>query len=162
MIWHARGPERRQRWIVGWIIASEATGGVALPWHGHPSSKVPGTLAVKQAIDGQYIFRYYGLDAEMYDKTRWDKSGGWNPDYIASFERDIEPIIKRQANYQWVANVPTMTAFSAPPFNPRDSSSALLTSRKTYFIIVTSVDRHLVASIPRLSKTFFSAPRESQ
>jgi L-lysine 6-oxidase len=77
--------------------------------------------------------RFQRLDVGMFDKKRWPKSGGWNPDYVASYQRDIEPIIKRPAGYQWVANVPGMTVFSAPPFDPRDNSAALLGARKTYF-----------------------------
>ncbi|HSV61970.1 MAG TPA: CTQ-dependent lysine 6-oxidase LodA [Chthoniobacterales bacterium] len=76
--------------------------------------------------------RYQQLDPQMFDKKRWPKSG-WNPDYVASYERDIEPIIKRPAGYQWVANVPSMTVFSAPPFDPKDNSAALRSARKTYF-----------------------------
>jgi len=68
----------------------------------------------------------------MFDKKRWPKTG-WNPDYIPSYERDIEPIIKRPAGYQWVANVPSMTVFAAPPFDPKDNSAALRPARKTYF-----------------------------
>ena len=77
--------------------------------------------------------RFQQLDPGMFDKKRWLKNKGWNPDYAANYERDIEPIIKRPAGYQWVANVPSMTAFSAPPFDPRDKSPALLAARKTYF-----------------------------
>ena len=77
--------------------------------------------------------RFQQLDRQMFDKKRWARSAGWNPDYVASYERDIEPIIKRPAGYQWVANVPGMTVFSAPPFDPKDNSAALLAARKTYF-----------------------------
>lgn len=77
--------------------------------------------------------RFQRLDPQMFDKKRWAKSAGWNVDYVASYERDIEPIIKRPAGYQWVANVPGMTVFSAPPFDPKDNSGALLAARKTYF-----------------------------
>ena len=76
--------------------------------------------------------RYYNLAPGMYDPRRWPATGGWNPDYEAHFERDIEPLIKRPAGYQWVANVPSMTAFSMPPFDPRDNSPSLLAARRTY------------------------------
>ncbi|MFZ1218420.1 MAG: CTQ-dependent lysine 6-oxidase LodA, partial [Chthoniobacterales bacterium] len=77
--------------------------------------------------------RYQQLDPGMFDKKRWAKSGGWNPDYVASYQRDIEPIIRRPAGYQWVASLPAMTVFSAPPFDPKDNSASLLDARKTYF-----------------------------
>jgi L-lysine 6-oxidase len=77
--------------------------------------------------------RFQQLDSEMFDNKRWARSDGWNPDYEASYERDIESIIKRPAGYQWVANVPTMTVFAAPPFDPKDNSPSLLAARKTYF-----------------------------
>lgn len=72
--------------------------------------------------------RYLRLSPNMYD----DKSG-WNPEYKACFERDIRPIIDRPAGYQWVANTPTMTAFSSPKFDPRDNTEATREARQAYF-----------------------------
>jgi L-lysine 6-oxidase len=75
--------------------------------------------------------RYMGLVPELYDPRRWP--GGWNPDYQANYESDIRPIIERPADYIWVANIPSMVAFSAPKFDPRDASAANLPSRRNYF-----------------------------
>lgn len=75
--------------------------------------------------------RDLGLVPEMYDKQRWPD--GWNPEYVASFTRDIEPIMRRPADYRWVANVPVMQSFAMPPFDPRDTSEATRGQRAAYF-----------------------------
>jgi len=75
--------------------------------------------------------RFMGLVPELYDAARWP--GGWNPDYQANYERDIRPTIERPADYIWVANVPSMVAFSAPKFDPRDASEANRKNRQNYF-----------------------------
>lgn len=77
--------------------------------------------------------RHLELSPNMYDVALHPGTGGWNPEYKASFERDIRPIIDRPAGYQWVANTPTMTAFSSPKFDPRDNSATKLVARQTYF-----------------------------
>jgi L-lysine 6-oxidase len=74
--------------------------------------------------------RYLNLIPDLYVRA---KSPGWNPDYTANFQRDIEPIIRRPADYQWVANVQAMQAFTAPPFDPRDASEANRQNRENYF-----------------------------
>ena len=71
------------------------------------------------------------LVPELYDAQRWP--GGWNPDYQANYQTDIQPIIERPADYIWVANVPSMVAFSAPKFDPKDSSPANRSNRQNYF-----------------------------
>ncbi len=75
--------------------------------------------------------RYLGLVPELYDERRW--VNGWNPDYVANYQSDIEPIIKRPADYRWVANVPSMMAFSPPPFDPRDASHANQKNRENFY-----------------------------
>ena len=75
--------------------------------------------------------RFMGLVPELYDARRWP--GGWNPDYQANYERDIRPIIERPADYIWVANVPSMVAFSPPKFDTRDASPANRVNRQNYF-----------------------------
>ncbi|AUX23788.1 L-lysine 6-oxidase [Sorangium cellulosum] len=77
--------------------------------------------------------RYRKLVPEMYDARRWKDSGGYNPEYKASFERDIKPILDRMGQYQWVANVQAMTAFAHPPFDPRDASEATRPLREAHF-----------------------------
>lgn len=71
--------------------------------------------------------RYYDLVPDLY------ANGSYNPRFKASFERDIEPIFERIADYIWVANVPSMVAFTSPRFNPRDNSPANAKNRETYF-----------------------------
>jgi L-lysine 6-oxidase len=77
--------------------------------------------------------RFQRLAPKMFDARAYAKTGGWNPAYRANFERDIQPIIERPAGYQWVANVPSMTAFSAPRFDPRDNTKATAAHRAAYF-----------------------------
>jgi L-lysine 6-oxidase len=76
--------------------------------------------------------RYLNLLPELYDRDRWPETEGWNPDYEASFERDVRPLIERPADYLWVATVPSMAAFSAPAFDPRDASEANRARRENY------------------------------
>ncbi|HEY2094678.1 MAG TPA: CTQ-dependent lysine 6-oxidase LodA [Thermoanaerobaculia bacterium] len=71
--------------------------------------------------------RYKNLVPEMFS------GGAFNPSYHASYERDIQPIFDRIADYIWVANVPSMVAFSAPRFNPRDSSEGNRANRETFY-----------------------------
>lgn len=85
--------------------------------------------------------RSLGLVPDMYDPTRYP--GGWNTDYNASYERDIEPIIMRPGGYRWVANAQSMTAFSPPPFNACDSGPANRANRERYlsYFRPTTADR---------------------
>ncbi len=76
--------------------------------------------------------RYQGLVPDLYDPEKWPASNGWNPDYMANFERDIQPIIERPADYIWVANVPSMMAFAAPKFDVRDASEGNRGNRENY------------------------------
>src|SRR5205823_4040781 len=71
--------------------------------------------------------RFYDLVPELYAK------GAYNPAYRASYERDVEPILERIADYVWVANVPSMVAFTSPRFNPRDASDGNKKNRETFF-----------------------------
>jgi len=71
--------------------------------------------------------RYYDMVPELY------ANGAYNPSFEASFERDIEPILERIADYIWVANVPSMVAFTSPRFNTRDASPANRRNRETFF-----------------------------
>ncbi len=71
--------------------------------------------------------RYQNLVPEMYT------NGAFKKTYRANYERDIQPIFERIADYIWVANVPSMVAFTTPKFNPRDASPANFDNRKTFF-----------------------------
>lgn len=74
--------------------------------------------------------RYLNLVPTLFDSQHWPN--GWNPDYVANFERDILPIIERPADYIWVANVPSMMSFSAPKFDVRDASESNRANREEY------------------------------
>jgi L-lysine 6-oxidase len=71
--------------------------------------------------------RYQNLVPEMF------ANGAFRRTYRANYERDIQPIFDRIADYIWVANVPSMVAFTAPKFNPRDTSPGNLKNRTTFF-----------------------------
>lgn len=73
--------------------------------------------------------RYHGLVPALYDRARGPE--GWNPDYEASYEDDIRPILERMGGYQWVANVQAMTVVAAPPFDTRDASEANRANRES-------------------------------
>jgi hypothetical protein len=80
--------------------------------------------------------RFGGLDPDLYNEAKYVATGGWNPGYCADFARDIEPIIKRPADYQWVANIQGMMPLTSPPFDPRakdrPGSTELYQKRQTY------------------------------
>ncbi|WP_164557993.1 hypothetical protein HF313_05330 [Massilia atriviolacea] len=66
--------------------------------------------------------KYQGARPDVYDLARWPGSAGWNPEYQVNYWEDIKPFLNRMADYQWVATVPSMTAFINPPFDPNDTS----------------------------------------
>lgn len=71
--------------------------------------------------------RFYDLVPDLH------AHGTYNPAYRASYERDIEPILERIADYIWVANVPSMVAFTSPRFDARDPSEKNRRHRETFF-----------------------------
>jgi L-lysine 6-oxidase len=73
--------------------------------------------------------RYYDLVPDLYNQARY---GGYNRNYVASYERDVEPILERIGDYIWVANVQSMVAFISPRFNPRDPSPANAANRRIF------------------------------
>jgi hypothetical protein len=77
--------------------------------------------------------RYMNLVPQLYNQKRWRSNAGWNPDYVANYKRDIQPIIERPADYIWVANVPSMVAFSNPRFDLTDASEENRKNRENYF-----------------------------
>lgn len=77
--------------------------------------------------------RFKNLVPELYDKKKKSWRSGWNPGYVANYERDIQPIIERPGDYVWVANVPTMIAFARPRFDPADVSESNRKNREDFF-----------------------------
>jgi len=61
------------------------------------------------------------------------KDGEFNQEFKANYQRDILPIIQRFSRYQWVANVPSMTAFTSNIFDFSDSSDSNKNNRENYF-----------------------------
>ena len=77
--------------------------------------------------------QYMNARPDIYDAARWPDTEGWNPDYIVSYQKDIAPFLKRIADYQWVATVPSMTAFITPPLDANDASEANYANRQKFF-----------------------------
>ncbi len=71
--------------------------------------------------------RYHRMIPELY------YLGRFNPEYPASYEDDVRPILERMASYQWVANVQAMTAAATPGFDLRDRSEANRANRESLF-----------------------------
>ena len=76
--------------------------------------------------------RHQHLLPDLYNPAHDVWPDGWNPDYLASYEDDVRPIIERIGDYIWVANVPTMMAFARPRFDPADASEANRANRQNY------------------------------
>ena len=74
--------------------------------------------------------RFYDLVPDLYDQERY---GGYNPNFPANYDRDVEPILERIGDYLWVANVQSMIAFSNPRFNGRDASETNRRNREIFF-----------------------------
>lgn len=64
---------------------------------------------------------------------RMCKDGVFNTNYKVNYQRDILPIIRRFAGYQWVANVQSMSAFASNIFDFSDPSEANKQNRQNYF-----------------------------
>lgn len=71
--------------------------------------------------------RYQGLVPGLY------ANGAYNPDFVASYDRDVGPLVRRLMDALWVANVPSMAVFAAPRFDMRDASEANRPLREAYF-----------------------------
>jgi L-lysine 6-oxidase len=71
--------------------------------------------------------RYFSLIPSMY------KLGDFDTSYKVNYHRDILPIIKRFAGYQWVANVQSMMAFTSNVFDFSDPSEENKANRENYF-----------------------------
>lgn len=70
--------------------------------------------------------RLMGLCPALYDD-------GYQPDYVASLERDILPIFRAMKEYRWVANVDAMVSLATPPFDLTDLSDANRENRRAVF-----------------------------
>ncbi len=77
--------------------------------------------------------KYKNALPEAYDTARWSGSDGWNPDYVVNYAQDIQPFLARIGDYQWVATVPSMTAFIRPSFDVADASEANRPQREKFF-----------------------------
>lgn len=76
--------------------------------------------------------KYLGARPDVYDAAEWPHNDGWNPAYKVNYWKDIQPFLNRIADYQWVATVPSMTAFINPPFDPMDASEANRPQREAF------------------------------
>lgn len=76
--------------------------------------------------------KYKDALPEAYNAKKWAKNEGWNPDYLVNYDKDIQPFLNRIADYQWVATVPSMTAFIRPAFDVNDASEANRPNREKF------------------------------
>jgi L-lysine 6-oxidase len=81
--------------------------------------------------------RSFNLVPLMFSK------GKYNPKYVANFQRDIRPIIDRISNYQWVANVQSMSGFFSSHFDYTDNGSDSAAKRQTYYDYFRGQDNKL-------------------
>lgn len=71
--------------------------------------------------------RYFNLVPDLC------KDGIFNSSYVVNYQRDILPVIKRFAGYQWVANVQSMLSFTSNVFDFSDPSDENKDNRMLYF-----------------------------
>ncbi|MFT7413033.1 MAG: L-lysine 6-oxidase [Paraglaciecola sp.] len=69
--------------------------------------------------------------------------GEYNPKYVANFQRDIQPIIDRISNYQWVANIQSMSGFFSSHVDYTDNGPHSATKRQTYYDYFRGQDNKL-------------------
>ena len=93
--------------------------------------------------------RYKNLVPDLY------ANGHFNFDYIANYKRDILPIIERISNYQWVANVQSMSGFFSYQFNFADNSEANRAKRQAYFDYFRKPDPK-IGAVEKPQETLFS------
>lgn len=94
--------------------------------------------------------RYFDLMPDLYS------GGAWNQDFVANFQRDIQPIIKRIARYQWVSNVQAMSAFCSSIFEFGDPSPDNAANREQYFSYFRSPTIYTSNGIEGASATLMS------
>lgn len=76
--------------------------------------------------------KYKNALPDVYNAKKWAINDGWNPDYVVNYDKDIQPFLNRIADYQWVATVPSMTAFIRPAFDVNDASEANRANREKF------------------------------
>ncbi|MBJ7556179.1 CTQ-dependent lysine 6-oxidase LodA [Marinomonas spartinae] len=87
--------------------------------------------------------RYFNLVPDMYGESN-STGSGFNHNYIANFDRDILPIIQRISQYQWVANVQSMSGFFSYQFDYRDNSEARKPERMKYYNYFRQLDKKVI------------------
>ncbi|NER45509.1 MAG: hypothetical protein F6J92_02175, partial [Symploca sp. SIO1A3] len=109
--------------------------------------------------------RELGLVPQLYGESY---SNDFNPEFKASYERDILPIINRISRYHWVANVQSMTAFSSNIFDFSDPSAANQEKRQEYFRYFRELEPQEVSgnggppsSAPSSQTTLFSSDKDN-
>ncbi|NVK72929.1 MAG: hypothetical protein HWE24_05560 [Oceanospirillaceae bacterium] len=101
--------------------------------------------------------RHFNLAPDIYDM---DKYGGFNKEYEANFERDILPIIQRISQYQWVANVQSMSGFFCYHFDYRDSSTANKPNREKYYNYFRKLDNKIIGDYDQPQQQLMSDHEE--
>ncbi len=87
--------------------------------------------------------RALGLNTDIY------ANGQYQSDFIANYKRDILPIIERISNYQWVANVQSMSGFFSYQFDFSDNSEENAENRQRYYQYFRQADAKTAAAGPQ-------------
>lgn len=97
--------------------------------------------------------RNFGLVPAMYDD-------GFKSDYQANFDRDILPIIQRISQYQWVANVQSMSGFFSYHFDYRDNSDTNKANRMKYYNYFRQLDKKVIGDFDQPQQHLLSSSTE--
>jgi L-lysine 6-oxidase len=100
--------------------------------------------------------RHFDLVPKMY------ANGKFNDDFIANFERDIQPIIHRISQYQWVANVQSMSGFFSYQFDYRDNGDANKANRMKYYHYFHQLDNKTIGDYDQPQQTLMSSSVEGE
>lgn len=100
--------------------------------------------------------RHFDLVPEMF------AHGEFNDDFVANFKRDIQPIIHRISQYQWVANVQSMSGFFSYQFDYRDNSDANKSNRLNYYHYFRQLDNKTIGDYDQPQQTLMSSSEEGK
>jgi L-lysine 6-oxidase len=100
--------------------------------------------------------RHFDLVPNMY------AHGEFNNGFVANFERDIQPIIHRISQYQWVANVQSMSGFFSYQFDYRDNSDGNKPNRMKYYNYFRQLDNKVIGDYDQPQQTLMSSSSEGE
>lgn len=96
--------------------------------------------------------RHFDLVPELFTDGKYDHN------FIANFNRDIKPIIDRMSQYQWVANVQSMSAFFCNQFDYRNNSERNKPQRQKYYQYFRQLDKTVIGDNHQPQQELFDNP----